>query len=77
MKFDDILERLDHKTRQRLAAASLYIPRQARGHGGITKQPPKEAGYTVPLKCNAVGCNMGDRHTQERMEVAYELMYGK
>ena len=77
MNFDDVLERLDFETRRRLAAAAVYIPRQARGHGGITKQPPKEAGYTVPLKCNAVGCNMGDRHTQERLEVAYALMFGK
>ena len=64
MKFDDILEKLDHKTRERLVSAALHVPRLAYGHGSL------RIG-----QCNHAGCNRGDSHIQERIEVAYKMMY--
>jgi hypothetical protein len=65
MKFDDILERIDYKTRERLVAAALYIPKLARGHGSIR---PDE-------RCNSANCRRGEAHTQERLEIAHGIMF--
>lgn len=70
MKFDDILEKLDGKTRARLVAAALYFPRLARGHGGLRRYGDGT------FSCNAAGCRLGESHIQERMELAYKAMYG-
>lgn len=62
MKFDDILSKLDAKTRSRLAAAAIYFPRLARGHGSLRHG-----------ECNAASCR--DNHIQERIELAYKAIY--
>lgn len=62
--FDDILEKLDSKTRTRLAKAALYFPRISRGHGSLRVN-----------ECNMRGCNGGPNHNQERIELSYKAMY--
>ena len=66
MDFDEFYMRLSFDTRKRVAAAAMFVPRLAPGHGSL------RAG-----ECNAAGCDGSDKHYQERTEIAYRLMFGR
>ena len=66
MDFDEIYMRLSFEDRKRVAAAALFIPRQAPGHGSLRKG-----------ECNAAGCDLGDKHFRERTEAAYRIMFSR